>query len=162
LAVKFHDQSGGTGMDLAPTNDRSDVASCGIAVMAKASIPGKTKTRLVPPLTFEEAAAFNTAFLQDVAANIAAAGQEASIACYMAYGPPGAAAFFSRIFFASIGLTNPGIEFRRLPVPAASTTVRGQPPRGRAQCRQPTAASRAADRDRASWRPVTAPCWATQ
>jgi rSAM/selenodomain-associated transferase 1 len=104
LAVKFHDQSGGTGMDLAPTNDRSDVASCGIAVMAKASIPGKTKTRLVPPLTFEEAAAFNTAFLQDVAANIAAAGQEASIACYMAYGPPGAAAFFESHFSSSIGL----------------------------------------------------------
>ena len=31
--------------------------SCGIAVMAKASAPGRTKTRLVPPLTFELAAA---------------------------------------------------------------------------------------------------------
>jgi rSAM/selenodomain-associated transferase 1 len=104
LAVKFHDQSGGTGMDVARTNDRSDVASCGIAVMAKASLPGKTKTRLVPPLTFEEAAAFNTAFLQDVAANIAGAAQEASIACYMAYGPPGATAFFQSHFSPVIGL----------------------------------------------------------
>src|ERR1700756_2471977 len=91
-------------MDVARTNDRSDVASCGIAVMAKASLPGKTKTRLVPPLSFEEAAAFNTAFLQDVAANIAAAGQEASIAAYMAYGPPGATAFFESIFPSSVGL----------------------------------------------------------
>jgi rSAM/selenodomain-associated transferase 1 len=91
-------------MAVARTNDRSDVASCGIAVMAKASLPGKTKTRLVPPLTFEEAAAFNTAFLQDVAANIAAAGQQAPIACYMAYGPPDAAAFFESQFPPSVGL----------------------------------------------------------
>ena len=40
--------------------------------MAKASIPGRAKTRLVPPLTFTEAADFNTAFLRDVADNIAA------------------------------------------------------------------------------------------
>jgi len=85
-------------MGVTRTNDRPDVASCGIAVMAKASLPGKTKTRLVPPLSQEEAAAFNTAFLQDVAANIAAAGREASIACYMAYGPPGATAFFEATF----------------------------------------------------------------
>src|SRR5579871_6693686 len=83
-------------MAVAPTNERSGLASCGIAVMAKASLPGRTKTRLVPPLTFDEAAAFNTAFLQDVAANIAAAGQEVATACYMAYGPPGTHAFFAQ------------------------------------------------------------------
>jgi hypothetical protein len=91
-------------MSVARTNERPDVASCGIAVMAKASLAGKTKTRLVPPLTFEEAAAFNTAFLQDVAANIATAGREAPIACYMAYGPPGATAFFQSNFSPSFGL----------------------------------------------------------
>jgi hypothetical protein len=64
------------------------VGGCGVAVMAKASAPGRTKTRLVPPLTFEEAAAFNTAFLQDVADNLAGAGRHASIAPYMAFGPP--------------------------------------------------------------------------
>src|SRR5215470_10844566 len=87
-------------------NSSEDAASgsCGIAVMGKASRPGRTKTRLVPPLTFDEAAAFNTAFLKDVAANIAAAGQEASVACYMAYGPPGAAAFFHDHFPPSVGL----------------------------------------------------------
>jgi hypothetical protein len=88
----------------ARTDDRSDGTSCGIAVMAKASLPGKTKTRLVPPLSFEEAAAFNTAFLRDVAANIAATGEEAPIACYMAYGPPGSDAFFAANFPASVGL----------------------------------------------------------
>jgi hypothetical protein len=75
---------------------RTTDISCGIAVMAKASLPGKTKTRLVPPLSFEEAAAFNTAFLQDVAANVAAAAREAAVGCYMAYGPPGADEFFTR------------------------------------------------------------------
>jgi rSAM/selenodomain-associated transferase 1 len=79
----------------ARTNDRQVDGSCGIAVMAKASIPGKAKTRLVPPLSFDEAAAFNTAFLKDVAANIAAAGTEAAVACYMAYGPPGSRDFFT-------------------------------------------------------------------
>jgi hypothetical protein len=49
-------------------------ATCGMAVMAKASAPGRTKTRLVPPLTFDEAAALNTAFLQDISDNIQLAG----------------------------------------------------------------------------------------
>ena len=86
--------------------------ACGIAVMAKASFPGRTKTRLVPPLSFAEAAAFNTAFLRDVAANIAAAANEvasrgdagrSSVKGYMAFGPPGSEAFFADILPASIG-----------------------------------------------------------
>ena len=56
-------------------NNRSrTTGSGGIAVMAKASAPGRTKTRLVPPLTFEQAAALNTAFLRDVAGNLLWAG----------------------------------------------------------------------------------------
>ena len=77
---------------------------CAIAVMAKASEPGRTKTRLVPPLTFEEAAAFNTAFLQDVALNLLTAAGAAGIAGYMAYAPPGAAPFFRRTVPTGIGL----------------------------------------------------------
>ena len=79
-------------------------SGCGIAVMAKASTPGLTKTRLVPPLRFEEAAAFNTAFLQDVAANIVAAGRQVDITGYVAFGPPGSEAFFERILGRDIGL----------------------------------------------------------
>ena len=79
-------------------------SGCGIAVMAKASTPGLTKTRLVPPLRFEEAAAFNTAFLQDVAANLMAAGRQAEITGYMAFGPPGSEAFFERTLGRNIGL----------------------------------------------------------
>ena len=79
-------------------------ASCGIAVMAKSSVPGLTKTRLVPPLTYDEAAAFNTAFLEDVAANIGAAAQHAAIKGYMAFGPPGSEHFFKEHLGADIGL----------------------------------------------------------
>src|ERR1051325_6970425 len=80
--------------------------SCGIAVMAKASAPGRTKTRLVPPLTFDEAAAFNTVFLQDVVANVLAASRHEPVAGYVAYGPPGshALAFFRDALPAEIGL----------------------------------------------------------
>jgi rSAM/selenodomain-associated transferase 1 len=80
--------------------------------MAKASAPGRAKTRLVPPLTFDQAADLNTAFLQDVAANLiaadeqarATAAQNAAIVGYAAYGPPGSSDFFQRILPASIGL----------------------------------------------------------
>lgn len=79
-------------------------AACGVAVMAKASESGRTKTRLVPPLTFDEAAAFNTAFLRDVASSLIEAGAAASIAPYMAFGPPGSESFFRRTLPADIGL----------------------------------------------------------
>ena len=79
-------------------------ANCGIAFMAKASAPGRAKTRLVPPLTFEEAAALNTAFLQDVADNVLAAAKHAGIAGYAAFGPPGSEDFFQRTLPPAIGL----------------------------------------------------------
>ena len=80
------------------------VAACGIAFMAKASAPGRTKTRLVPPLTHEEAAALNTAFLKDVAANLLLAAERAGIAGYAAYGPPGSEDFFRRTLPPDIAL----------------------------------------------------------
>jgi rSAM/selenodomain-associated transferase 1 len=83
-------------------------ASCGIAFMAKASAPGRAKTRLVPPLTFEEAAVLNTAFLQDVADNVLLAARDCDrdcgIAGYAAYGPPGSEDFFRRTLPGGVGL----------------------------------------------------------
>ena len=87
-----------------PFRLQQDTRGCGIAVMAKASAPGRTKTRLVPPLTYDEAAAFNTAFLQDIAANLLKAGQAADITGTMAFGPPGSEAFFHRHLPPGIGL----------------------------------------------------------
>jgi len=86
-------------------NNRSrTTGSCGIAVMAKASAPGRTKTRLVPPLTFEQAAALNTAFLRDVAGNLLLAGRHAPIAGYVAFAPAGTEEFFHRTLPPDIGL----------------------------------------------------------
>ncbi len=68
--------------------------SCGIAIMAKASKAGLTKTRLAPCIGLDAAARLNTAFLKDAAANILQAARSAQICGYMAYGPPGEGAFF--------------------------------------------------------------------
>ena len=83
--------------------------TCGVAVMAKASAPGRTKTRLVPPLTFDEAAALNTAFLRDVADNLLAAARHAAIAGYAAYAPPGSEGFFRGLLPPAIGLIDAGL-----------------------------------------------------
>ena len=72
--------------------------------MAKASAPGRTKTRLVPPLTFEQAAALNTTFIQDIAGNLLAAGSRIAIAGYVAFAPAGAEAFFRDALPSDIGL----------------------------------------------------------
>jgi uncharacterized protein len=78
--------------------------ACAIAIMAKASAPGRTKTRLVPPLTFEEAAALNTAFLQDIAGNLLSARSHTAIAGYVAFAPAGTDAFFDETLPSDIGL----------------------------------------------------------
>jgi rSAM/selenodomain-associated transferase 1 len=77
---------------------------CAVAVMAKASAPGVTKTRLSPPLTFEEAAALNTAFLKDIAEKLLQAGLAEPIVPYIAFGPPGAEGFFRAILPDDIAL----------------------------------------------------------
>ncbi|KAB2916347.1 MAG: glycosyltransferase [Hyphomicrobiaceae bacterium] len=77
---------------------------CAIAVMAKASIPGRTKTRLVPPLTADEAATLNTVFLRDAADNILSAARFANIGGWMAYAPAGSEPFFRTHLPESIGL----------------------------------------------------------
>jgi rSAM/selenodomain-associated transferase 1 len=53
--------------------DRSARGLCALAVMTKAPEAGRVKTRLVPPLTPEEAAELNRCFLRDTTAAIASA-----------------------------------------------------------------------------------------
>jgi len=53
--------------------ERGASRQCALAVMTKAPQAGRVKTRLVPPLTPEEAAALNKCFLRDTAAAIASA-----------------------------------------------------------------------------------------
>src|SRR5258707_15084606 len=50
--------------------DRGARGLCALAVMTKAPQAGRVKTRLVPPLTPEEAAELNKCFLRDTAAAI--------------------------------------------------------------------------------------------
>ena len=83
---------------------REAAGTCAIAVMAKASIPGRSKTRLVPPLTPPEAADLNTMFLRDAADSILAAAQLASVKGWMAYAPAGSGDFFKNNLPASISL----------------------------------------------------------
>jgi rSAM/selenodomain-associated transferase 1 len=69
-------------------------ATCAIAVMAKAPQPGRSKTRLTPPLQPEQAAALSAAFLRDVTENIVAAGRRAAIHGCIAYAPLGLETLF--------------------------------------------------------------------
>jgi uncharacterized protein len=85
-------------------NTTKQSLGCAIAVMAKASAPGRTKTRLVPPLTPEEAASLNTAFLRDVSDNLLAAAAFSDISAWMAFAPAGAEPFFRAHLPAAVGL----------------------------------------------------------
>ncbi|MBA2723806.1 MAG: TIGR04282 family arsenosugar biosynthesis glycosyltransferase [Methylibium sp.] len=67
---------------------------CAFAIMAKASEPGRVKTRLVPPLSMEHAATLNTCFLADVSQNILTAADSVPIDGYVAYATTGSEAFF--------------------------------------------------------------------
>jgi rSAM/selenodomain-associated transferase 1 len=63
--------------------------SCAIAVMAKAPQPGRSKTRLMPRLSAEQAAGLSAAFLRDITENIAAASRAQRIDSFVAYAPLG-------------------------------------------------------------------------
>lgn len=89
------------------TGPADDGATCAMAIMAKESTPGLCKTRLTPPLTPAEAAAINTAFLQDISANIARAARQAPIQGYAAYWPPGSEAFFEATLAPGFRLYHP-------------------------------------------------------
>jgi rSAM/selenodomain-associated transferase 1 len=67
---------------------------CAIAVMAKAPLPGAVKTRLVPPLQSDEAAALGASFLRDVTENVALAARDETIHGYVAYAPSGSERLF--------------------------------------------------------------------
>jgi rSAM/selenodomain-associated transferase 1 len=76
--------------------------TCAIAVMAKAPRPGRCKTRLVPPLSPEQAAALSAAFLRDITENIFSAGKK--IFGCIAYAPAGLEALFDGHIAAGTGL----------------------------------------------------------
>jgi uncharacterized protein len=73
-------------------------AGCAIAVMAKAPVPGRVKTRLAPPLASDMAAALSAAFLRDITENIVLAARSTRVQGYVAYAPAGAERLFDGMF----------------------------------------------------------------
>ena len=72
--------------------------------MAKAPRSGAVKTRLVPPLTGDEAATLSTCFLKDIADNFDLVAEQVPAHGYIAYSPPGAEAVFRDFLPPSIRL----------------------------------------------------------
>lgn len=70
---------------------------CAIAVMAKAPRAGAVKTRLVPPLTPDQARELNARFLMDMLGNIELAGRDLPISGYLAFAPAGTERLFDGI-----------------------------------------------------------------
>lgn len=77
--------------------------ACAFAIMAKAPLPGRAKTRLVPPLSPEEAAALSAAFLRDMTENLRTLSESVPVAPYIAYAPAKSETFFD-------GLLAPGTD----------------------------------------------------
>jgi rSAM/selenodomain-associated transferase 1 len=77
---------------MTPVFDAANASRCAIAIMAKVPQAGRSKTRLCPPLSPEEAACLSGAFLRDMTAMVARAAVLAPIDGFVAYAPAGAAA----------------------------------------------------------------------
>ena len=77
---------------------------CALAVMTKAPQAGRVKTRLIPPLTPEEAAELNKCFLRDTAAAISNAAGPDSACGIAAYTPVGAESAYTGILPADFSL----------------------------------------------------------
>jgi len=78
-----------------PVADRS--RRCAIAIMAKAPHAGRTKTRLSPLLSSDEAMGLASCFLEDMTANLALAAREVPVDAYVAFAPAGSEAALASI-----------------------------------------------------------------
>jgi len=79
-----------------PDSDRL-AGTCAMAVMAKAPQAGRSKTRLVPPLSAAQAADLSAAFLRDITENVLQASRSMPIAGSIAYAPAGGADMFDGV-----------------------------------------------------------------
>src|SRR5262245_61924784 len=70
---------------------------CALGLMAKAPLVGEVKTRLVPPLTLQEAAALNVCFLRDMAANINSVSETKAASGLVVYTPAGSESAFAGV-----------------------------------------------------------------
>jgi glycosyltransferase A (GT-A) superfamily protein (DUF2064 family) len=72
--------------------------------MAKAPQPGRSKTRLCPPLSPEQCAVVSAAFLRDTVENLVLAAGQSAITPYAAYAPSGTEDLLRHLIGADIGL----------------------------------------------------------
>src|SRR5438067_9097612 len=77
---------------------------CALGVMTKAPLAGRVKTRLVPPLTPDEAAELNKCFLRDTAAAISSVITNNEACGIAAYTPLGVEAAYADILPADFNL----------------------------------------------------------
>ena len=92
--------------------DLAFAGRCALAVMAKAPIAGKVKTRLSPPLTSAQAAELNACFLRDTIANLALAADVAPAEVVISYTPVGEESAFAGVVpEATLFLAQRGVSF---------------------------------------------------
>jgi len=72
--------------------------------MAKAPRSGAVKTRLVPPLSGDEAAILSTCFLKDITENFALVAEQVPARGFVAFTPPGTEAIFRELLPESVGM----------------------------------------------------------
>jgi rSAM/selenodomain-associated transferase 1 len=87
-----------------PAAHATGVPTCALGIMTKAPRPGNVKTRLVPPLSHDEAATLHSCFLKDTAENIA--GVSGTCACQgiAVYTPVGTEPLFEALLPGSFRL----------------------------------------------------------
>src|SRR5262245_8870550 len=89
---------------LGPECARVPRGSRALGVMAKAPLPGHVKTRLVPPLTLNEAAELCACLLRDTVANIADFAAREDADCLAVYTPAGSEGAFDGLLPAGFRL----------------------------------------------------------
>lgn len=77
---------------------------CALAVMIKSPRAGAVKTRLVPPLNFDEAAALSVCFLRDTASNITDVASHGAAEGVAVYTPVGSESAFNGLLHAGFSL----------------------------------------------------------
>jgi uncharacterized protein len=80
-----------------PTGLSPHAGKYALAVMVKAPRSGEVKTRLVPPLSAEQASVLSACFVQDMLANLLAVCDSVAVDCYAAYSPPGSETLFRNL-----------------------------------------------------------------
>lgn len=75
--------------------------------MVKAPRVGEVKTRLVPPLSPEEASLLSACFIKDIVANLLTASQSVPADCYAAYSPAGSESLFRDLLPPQVRLLPP-------------------------------------------------------